>query len=254
MKKFLKVSGYIFLALIMLLGAAFFKFNEKQPIGKTGEKAEALAQKMLQAVNKPAWDSIGVISWASRVGNKHLWDKKRGLAQVEWKNNKVLLDIDKKTGKAWENQTPVSDPKKSNKLVQDAYKMFVNDMFWLNPVVKIFDDGTERSIVTLPDGTEGLMVAYKSGGVTPGDSYLWLLDANGLPKAWKLWVKVIPIGGVEISWDNWVTLPSGAKVSTMYKAKGMSMEIPTLNIKSAKDLAVYGLSDDPFLPILLNHD
>ena len=54
MKKLLKVSGCIILALIVLLGAAFFKFNEKQPIGKTGEKAEALAQKMLQAVNKPA--------------------------------------------------------------------------------------------------------------------------------------------------------------------------------------------------------
>lgn len=247
MKKVFKIIGYTLLILIVLLTAAFFKYNEKMPVGVKGEKAEALAQKMLQAVNKAAWDSTNIISWTSRGGNTFLWDKKRNLVQVEWKNNKVLLNPNKMSGKTYENQTEVTDTKHAEELIQKAYKAFINDAFWLNPIVKAFDDGTERSIVTLPDNTEGLMVSYKSGGVTPGDSYLWLVDANGLPKAWKLWVKIIPIGGLEFSWEDWLTLPTGAKISTMHKAG--SFAIPQTNIKSAASLEEYGLKEDIFSAI-----
>ncbi|MEZ4952350.1 MAG: hypothetical protein R2825_02080 [Saprospiraceae bacterium] len=35
---------------------------------------------------------------------------------------------------------------------------------------------------------------YKTGGVTPSDSYVWLLDENGQPTAWKMWVSITSIG------------------------------------------------------------
>jgi hypothetical protein len=249
MKKLFKIIGYVLLILIVLLTAAFFKYNEKRPVGIKSENAEALAQKMMQAVNKSAWDSTNIISWTSRGGNTFLWDKKRQFVQVEWKNNKVLLDINKISGKSWENQTAVIDPTKSQELVQKAYKSFINDAFWLNPIVKFYDEGTERSIVTLADGTEGLLVYYTSGGVTPGDAYLWLADANGLPTAWKLWTKILPIGGIEFSWEDWLTLPTGAKVATMHKTKSMGLAIPQTNIKSATSLEAYGLKEDIFATI-----
>lgn len=245
MKKFLKIIGIVLSIIIALLGVAFFAFNEKLPVGIKGEKAEVLAEKMLQAVNKSAWDSTNIISWTSRAGNTLTWDKSRNLAQVEWKNNKVLLNIATISGKSWTNQAEVNDPQKAQDLIQKAYKFFINDAFWLNPVVKIYDDGVERSVVTLPDGREGLMVSYKSGGVTPGDSYLWLVDETGLPTAWKLWVQIIPIGGLEFSWDDWIALPTGAKVSTAHKVKGTNSIIPILNIKTATHFET-----DPFLPIL----
>lgn len=249
MKKVFKIIGFALLLLIVLLAAAFFKYNEKMPIGVKGEKAEALAQKMLQAVNKTAWDSTAFISWTSRGGNTILWDKTRNLAQVEWKNNKILLNIQKVSGKAYINQTEVTDPKQAQELIQKAYKAFINDAFWLNPIVKVFDDGTERSIVTLADGTEGLLVSYKSGGVTPGDSYLWLVDANGLPTAWKLWVQVLPLGGIEFTWEDWMTLPTGAKISTMHKIKSTDLAIPQTNIKAASSLDAYGLNKNIFSEI-----
>lgn len=245
MKKIVTVSGLVLLVIIAALGIFIYSVNEKLPIGTKGEKAEALAQKMIQAVNKSAWDSTAVINWTSRAGNSFIWDKNRNLVQVEWKNNKVLLNIATVSGKAWTNQSEVTDPQKSGDLLQKAYKFFINDAFWLNPVVKIYDTGVERSIVTLPDGREGLLVSYTSGGVTPGDSYLWLVDATGQPTAWKIWVKILPIGGLEFSWDNWITLPTGAKVSTAHTIKGTNMVIPTSNIKTAT-----GFEIDPFLAIL----
>jgi hypothetical protein len=245
MKKLLKILGVTLLTLVVLLIGFYSVYNEKLPVGKTGAEADALAQKMMQAVNKTAWDSTAIVSWESRVGNKYLWDKNRNLVQVEWKNNKVLLNVGTKKGKAWTDGNAVADTEKADKLVEEAYKYFINDAFWLNPVVKLFDEGVERSIVTQPDGTEGLMVTYNSGGVTPGDSYLWLVDKNGLPIAWKLWVKIIPIGGISASWERWETLPSGAKVATFHKLS--KLDIPILNLKSAPNWATYGLSTDPFL-------
>jgi hypothetical protein len=244
MKKIFKILAYLLLTLIILLVGFYFVHNEKLPVGKTGAAADALAQKMMQAVNKTAWDSTPIISWQSRVGNKYLWDKNRNWVQVEWKNNKVLLDIGTAKGKAWTDGTAVADAEKGDKLVKEAYKFFLNDAFWLNPVVKLFDEGVERSIVPQPDGTEGLMVTYKSGGVTPGDSYLWLVDKNGLPIAWKLWVKILPIGGISASWERWETLASGAKVATFHRLS--KMEIPILNLKSGANWAVFGLQSDPF--------
>ena len=241
--------GYVLLVLVVLLGAAFFTFNEKLPVGVRGEKAEALAQKMIQAVDKTAWDSTKYISWTSRAGNTIVWDKQRNLAQVEWKNNKVLLDIYKLSGKVFENQTEITDTKKGAESLQKAYKIFINDAFWLNPVVKIYDEGVTRSLVTLADGREGLLVSYASGGVTPGDSYLWLVDENGLPTAWKMWVKILPIGGIEFSWADWKTLPTGAKVATMHKVKGTEMVIPQANVKAAQSLEGMSLNNGGFSPI-----
>ncbi len=249
MKKVFKIIGYLLLAVIVLLGAAYVKYNEKRPVGVKGEKAEALAQKMLQAVNKAAWDSTVIIGWTSRGGNTFVWDKQRNLTQVVSKNSTVLLDVYKHSGKVWENQQEVTDPEKVKKGIDKAYKAFVNDAFWLNPIVKIFDAGTERSIVTLADGTEGLLVSYSSGGVTPGDAYLWLVDANGVPTAWKLWVSVIPVGGVEMSWDDWITLPTGAKISTNHKIKSTNIAIPLTNVVSAARLKDLGVAANLFSAI-----
>lgn len=253
MKKVFKIIGYTLLAVIVLLtvllGGAYVKYNEKMPVGVQGEKAEALAQKMLQAVNKTAWDSTAVIAWTSRSGNSYVWDKKRNLVKVSSTNGKVLLNVYKQSGKVWDKQTEVIEAEKVQKGVQKAYNAFINDAFWLNPVVKIFDEGTSRGIVTLADGTEGLLVSYTSGGVTPGDSYLWLVDANGVPTAWKLWVGILPIGGIEISWDNWITLPTGAKIATGHTVKSTSISTPITNVLSAPDLKTLGAAANLFADI-----
>ena len=159
------------------------------------------------------------------------------------------MNVYKQSGKVYEELVEVKDEGKVQKSVQKAYKAFINDAFWLNPVVKIFDEGTARSIVTLADGREGLLVSYTSGGVTPGDSYLWFVDANGLPTAWKLWVGILPLGGLEISWDNWIALPTGAKIATGHTVKSTSISTPITNVASAPDLKTLGFYANLFADI-----
>ena len=82
---------------------------------------------------------------------------------------------------------------------------------------KVFDKGTKRSIVITEDGSEALLVTYTSGGDTPGDSYLWLLNDNGFPYSFKMWVKVLPIGGLQADWDDWLVSKSGAFLPKSHK-------------------------------------
>ncbi|MEL6864257.1 MAG: hypothetical protein AAFP19_07560, partial [Bacteroidota bacterium] len=95
---------------------------------------------------------------------------------------------------------------------------------------------------------EGLLVSYSSGGVTPGDSYLWILDESGQPVAWKMWVSIIPIGGLEFSWEDWMELPTGAKIATMHKSSLLDLDMS--NIKAGHSLLDLGFKQDPFGPIV----
>ena len=108
---------------------------------------------------------------------------------------------------------------------------------------KIFDDGTSRKIVEMEDGSKALLITYSSGGATPGDSYLWILDENNLPKAWKLWVSIIPWGGLEFSWEEWQTLETGVKVST--KHHSFVRDVNLSDIKAAENLSDL-MEEDPF--------
>jgi hypothetical protein len=68
-------------------------------------------------------------------------------------------------------------------------------------------------------------VTYTSGGSTPGDSYLWLLDNNFKPKAFKMWTSILPIDGIESSWTDWITTESGAQLPTFHKFLVFGLEI-----------------------------
>ena len=231
--------------MLLLLVGAYFIFNEKEPKGVENTEAKAMAEKMLTAVNKEAWDEIPYISWTFPGGNQYLWDKKRHFVEVKWGKNRVLLNPNEISGIAFKDGQQVQEPA-LNKLVQKAWSIFCNDSFWLNAPVKAFDPGTDRSIVEI-DGKKGLKVSYSSGGVTPGDSYVWFLNEEGLPTSYKMWVKIIPVGGMEFTWDNWQELPGGAMISSRHKSKGPALELT--DIKTGNSFTDFGFESDPFIEL-----
>ena len=241
MKKLLKILGFLFIAILVLGFVLKLVLDKPRPTGERGQEAELLAKKMLMAVDKAAWDSTRVLQWTFRGEHHYLWDKERNVAEIKWDDYRVLLRMDDVDGTVWKGEELLSGDA-ARKIVDQAWSYWCNDSFWFNPIVKIYDKGTSRSIVKQPDGSDALMVSYDSGGVTPGDSYLWILDKNGLPTSYKMWVSIIPIGGVEITWENWKTLSTGAKISTFHKAKA-ALEIPITNVKGATDFASFGIKD-----------
>lgn len=243
MLKALKYLGISVLVLAFVGVGVFLYFNEREPEGIARADADAMAVRMLAAINDSAWKSTRYVQWSFRNGNSYLWDKERNVVRVTSGKEVVLLDADDLSGLAW-SDGHLLDGEKAHKALDHAWKSFCNDGFWVYAPFKVLDPGTVRSVVRLPDGTEGLKVTYMQGGVTPGDSYVWLLDETGRPKAWKLWVKIIPIGGLAFTWEDWVQIGTGAWLATNHR--NALLNVPITDLKGARNLGELRIEEDPF--------
>jgi hypothetical protein len=246
MRRAVRVVSVIFLVLIVALLLLWAVLRHAPTVTTAGAEAEALAHDMVRAVDGDAWNRTGIVRWRVQWRH-HLWDRQRSLARVEWRGNRVLFDVNSKKGRVWSKEAELGDGPAKQKLLDAAYAYWINDSFWLNPVVKAFDDGTSRARGTV-DGKRALLVSYASGGLTPGDKYLWILDDNARPVAWRIWVKIIKIGGPQFTWEGWTQLPTGAWVATSHKVLG-------IDVVPLRDLAAGATwhdleATDPFAAIL----
>lgn len=214
-----------------------------RPEGIADAGADALAKRMMASVDAEAWKRTGAITWNFADRNSHLWDRQRLLARVRTGEFEVYLDLRTRTGVAFKDGVRLEGEKR-DEAVQKAYEAWVNDSFWLTAMNKAFDPGTTRFRVAQDDGDEALLVQYSSGGVTPGDTYLWHFDENGRPVSWQMWVSIIPVGGVSATWDAWVQLPTGAWVSTSHDIGPVTVKITELDGAETMPQLVDG--PDPF--------
>jgi len=250
MRRLARVLGSGLLVVVLLLLVTREALDAPRPVAGPGPGGDALARKMEAAVNVEAWRRTGAVTWVFAGSHRHLWDRERGLDMVTMGEDRVLVDLGRQVGRAFNGDEPV-EGRRGEKLVEKAYAAWVNDSFWLNPVVKAFDEGVNRAVVvpTGEDaGKEGLLVSYASGGLTPGDAYLWLLEPDGTPSAWRMWVSVIPVGGVRASWEGWITLATGARVSTQHRMGPVTLELS--EVAGAATLADLAPGPDPFAPMM----
>ena len=212
MKKFLRIIGITFIVLILAIFVFYMVKNEKLPEGQPGPQADMLAAEMLDAMNQAAWDSTELVKWTFRGEHHYEWNRKEKQVTLKWQDFTAVFNPETKEGLVTSTGEPIAEANQEI-MLKTAWDFFNNDSFWLAAPYKVFDPGTQRSIVTCADGREGLMVTYTSGGTTPGDSYVWILNDDKMPVACKMWVSIIPIGGMEFTWENFMTLPSGALVA-----------------------------------------
>ena len=220
LKKSIKIlTGIIiFLSIPSLLFCGFIllKYNEDLPTGTPGKKADALAQKMLNALNYNAYKNTNYIEWTYKQRRHYEWQKNNHLCYVYWDEYSVRLNLkDHKLSKAYIHSFKVEGAI-GEKLKKKALNYFKNDSFWLIAPYKVFDEGVERRLVS----QNKLLVTYNSG-----DSFLWQLDAQGKPNQFKMWSSFIPLNGLEATWSDWTTTDSGAILPTFHKLFLMGLEI-----------------------------
>lgn len=221
MKKFLKILAGFLSILIAVAAIYYFVNNESLPEGVEGKEADELATKMLNAMNHDAFKSTEILEWSFRGEHHYKWRKQEGKVEVRWDDNNVLLDLNDHS-----NSTG-SSPED----IQKALSYFNNDSFWLVAPYKVFDDGTARQIVKHED-KDALLVTYTSGGSTPGDSYLWILDSNYVPTSYKMWVSIIPIGGISATWNDLKTMSSGVKLPQTHTLSLFGMQLDMGTVKA----------------------
>ncbi len=215
-KKLVRFLLIIVLILLAIGTALYFIVDQPLPNGTFGLEAEELADEMLEALNKEGFDSLEYIAFTYRGEHHYQWDRKNNQVTVKWESQEISLDL---------NQGMDS----FNLLELKAYKYFINDSFWLIAPFKVRDKGVIRSTVEVDDG-RGLLITYSTGGLTPGDSYLWIMDERGFPVAWRLWTSNIPIGGLKLSWEGWTEM-NGVWFSTVHKGKLAEVPVTNLSVR-----------------------
>lgn len=241
MKKISKIIGLSILILAIAVLAFSYFTSKPLPVGQKGIQAELLTDKIQEAIHQKAWDTTAAVSFTFMGNHHYLWDKKRNLVQVQWDDKKVLYHTQTLEGIVYEHNIKLNNSEKTD-AIKKANDYFNNDSFWLIAPFKLRDAGTTRSIV-MQDNKEALMVTYTSGGSTPGDSYVWIVDENHVPRAWRMWVSIVPIGGFETSWEDWTTFSNGLKVAT--KHKGL-IDLELKNIKTGQSIEEINKGINPF--------
>ncbi|MBM1107241.1 hypothetical protein JQC67_13890 [Aurantibacter crassamenti] len=225
-KKLLKIASVLLGLIFIGFLAVYLIYNQPLPQSEQGVHADVLAEKMLTAINYDLYQQTRFLEW-SFAGGKHnyKWDKENGEVLVKWEDIEVILNLNKTSkSTATKNGKPLNN-EQSVETVDTALDYFNNDSYWLVAPFKIFDKGTTRSIVKLEDGSDGLLITYSTGGSTPGDSYLWKLNANGFPESYKMWVKIIPIGGLEATWNDWKKMENGLLLPVRHKIDKMTLDM-----------------------------
>ena len=254
MSRWLKVVAWIAGGLVGLLVVGMLALaigvwvaSDPKPVGTSGPEAEQLAESLMDSVDHEAWERTGAVAWSMGGMRDHLWDRTRHLDRYHSGDLTVWIDLDTHQGRAEQGGEALTGAALTGAL-EDAWAAWANDSFWLNPVVKVFDDGTQRERVVLDDGREALLVSYSSGGVTPGDAYLWIPGPDGRPTHWRMWVQILPIGGLETTWEGWTQLPTGAWIATTHQS-GLGLTITMQDVRAAATLAELE-PDDPFAEIV----
>lgn len=249
MRRFMKWFGLVVAAGLVMLGVLYLIVDEPRPTGRQGPEADALVSRLERAVHLDAWERTGAVRWIFAGKRRHLWDRQRRLARVRWDEVEVLLRLDDRSGIARRAGRRL-DGADRREVVEEAYAGWVNDSFWLNPIAHFRGESIERALVSLDDGGRGLLVSYTSGGLTPGDAYLWLPGEEGRPRGWRMWVSILPVGGLEASWEGWQRLETGALISTRHVGPlGITLELS--DVAGAEDLeALLDGEPDPFEPLV----
>ncbi len=226
-----------------------FWVSEPRPTSERPEAASREVDRMWRALRQEAWLETGAVEWDFGGRQQHLWDRERSLSRVSWGSVTVLQHLSRREGLAFDAGQQVTDPERRQELVEQAWAHFANDSFWLAAPFKARDPGTSLGM-GLAGEDEGVLVSYAQGGVTPGDAYLWVVDAEGRPVAWRMWVSILPIGGERTTWEGWLELDTGAWVATRHRFAHVPFELVLSDVRGAATLSELTGGDDPFEPLV----
>lgn len=217
-----------FLALVVIsLGLVLVIQWLSKPLPESiaGPEADGLARDVQEALNITGYKALNEIQFSFR-DHHYLWNKAEERVLVSWEDYQVDLILSET-----ENSKILQGGKESNRidLIDKAKAYFYNDSYWLVAPFKFFDPGVVRSLVETNNGSKALLITHTSGGVTPGDSYLWHFDENLIPTHFELWVSIIPIKGVSATWSSWVS-KQDVLFSTFHKLGPLEITIGDLKV------------------------
>ena len=166
------------------------------------------------------------------VRRHHIVDNAGGRHRAEWAVGEdsvavAILDMSASTEGAVVGSAQINGAAAPDSLLDDAYGMAINDVYWLAAHFKTLDPGVRRALA--PDsaaaGEAVLALSFDGVGLTPGDRYWMTADAaTGEMRSWTYvlegsdeastwaWVEPGEAGGLRFAQSK--AKPDGAQIRT----------------------------------------
>lgn len=148
------------------------------------QSAMDIADEVMDAMGgRQAWDTSRYITWTFFGRRTHTWDKIGGKNRIDVPsdNLSVIIDLENKTGSAIKNGQSITQPDTLAQYIENGYKMWINDSYWLVMPFKLKDSGVTLTSVgkdttTLGAMSDVLQLTFDQVGVTPQNKYLVYVD------------------------------------------------------------------------------
>ena len=195
------------------------------PLPPLNTAGDSLAMRIYEAHGGPdAWASVPYLRFDFGFGSgdekqvraRHLWDRQSGDYRVEWTQGAdsayvVLFNVNSRDGQAYLNGDAV-DTTRNKPLLEQAYRRFINDTYWLLMPLKLLDPGVQRTYVADSSTAEVEVVRlnFDEVGLTPGDRYWVYADRQtGLVERWAYVLQGNPDAPPRaFRWTGYVDLPA----------------------------------------------
>lgn len=161
-------------------------------LAQSDARAIAIADLTMDALGgRAAWDNTRCIQWTFAHKRTLLWDKSTGDLRLDDGSRTVLMNVRSGQGRVFEGGAElVRDADKKRDALDRAYKVFVNDSYWMFAPYKLKDSGVTLKYAgerALSDGraADVLRLQFTGVGVTPDNAYeMWVARDTKLVEQW----------------------------------------------------------------------
>lgn len=217
-------------------------------------KADSVAMSAFEAMGGPeAWAAVPNLRFDFATGNdtsrvvraRHLWNRATGEYRVEMPSGEdstyvVIFDIDTQEGDVYLNGA-AADSATERRMLERAYRRFINDSYWLLMPVKMMDPGVERvyEADSSTSGTDVIRLSFEDVGITPGDQYWVYVDREtGRVQRWAFRLQGHPPDRVPqpIRWTDYKSIDTpGGTITVSERKVGRGSVIYTDNVDVMKE-------------------
>lgn len=211
---------------LLIFGLLFFPalLHAQQP----DARAISIADSVILAMGgKENWDNTQYLRW-SFFGRRTLWwNKWTGDVRIEIPARKLLLlsNINTRKGKAYRNGIEITNPDSVAFFNDRAYRILINDSYWLAMPFKLRDPGVNLSFLgTAQDSVKNechlLQLTFHQVGVTPENKYhVWIDRRSYMVTQWAYFEKYADDKAAIINpWQNYKRY--GAIYLSSFRGKG----------------------------------
>jgi hypothetical protein len=188
-------------------------------------EAIELAKNVIEASGgQSQWDKVRHLQWTFFGRRTLWWDKQDNLCRIHFPADEMtlMIDLDEKTGQVALGDSLYNHPDTVQKYLDIAYRVWVNDSYWLVMPFKMMDPGVQLKYLgadTTANGIPAQVVemTYENVGVTPQNKYHVYVDeetsliaqwdyfstaTDSEPRLSTPWKGYQEFGGIQLSGDR----------------------------------------------------